>query len=150
MKISELLKPSLIKLDLESESKDELFEEMVEIFVSNGLISDREKALDVLEEREEKMSTGVGNGLGIPHGKLPEAKSSLLALGVSRNGIDYEALDEQPVYIVVTIFAQVNDPGQHIEILAEISRLFSLPGFADRIRGAQSAEEVISLIQAEE
>ena len=53
MKISELLKPSLIKVGLESESKDELFEEMVEIFVSNGLISDREKALDVLEEREE-------------------------------------------------------------------------------------------------
>ena len=96
------------------------------------------------------MSTGVGNGLGIPHGKLPEAKRSLLALGVSKEGSDYDALDEQPVYIVVTIFAQVNDPGQHIEILAEISRLFSLPGFASRLREAKSGEEVISLIQAEE
>ena len=150
MKISDLLKPSLIKLDLQSLDKEDLFGEMVQVFVDNHLISDAGAAVAVLKEREEKMSTGVGNGIGIPHGKLPGAKGSLLALGVSRDGIDYEALDGELVYIVITIFAPPDNPGQHVELLAEISRLFAIPGFAEKVRAAQSAEEVMALIVSEE
>ena len=150
MKISELLKPSLVKLNLESYSKDELFEEMVQVFADNGMISDVDEAIDVLQEREMKMSTGVGNGIAIPHGKLPGAPHSLLAIGVSKDGIDYDALDGAPVYIVLTIFAQPDNPMQHMEILAEISRLFAVPGFSDRIRNAKSSNEVIDIIKSEE
>lgn len=150
MKISELLRPSLIKLNLESLSKDELFDEMVQIFADNGQINDIDAAVDVLHEREYKMSTGVGNGIGIPHGKLPEAKRSLLSIGISNEGVDYDALDGCPVYIVICIFAQVDNPGQHLEILAEISRLFAIPGFAARIRSAKSSDEVLSIIKSEE
>ena len=150
MKISELLKPSLIKLDLQSLDKDDLFEEMVQVFVDNQLIDDASEAVAVLREREKKMSTGVGNGVGIPHGKLPQAKNSLLALGISRDGIDYEALDGGLVYIVIAIFARPDNPGQHVELLAEISRLFAIPGFADRIRAAKTAQEILDLIESEE
>ena len=150
MKISDLLKPSLIKLDLQSLDKEDLFGEMVQVFADNHLIADTATALAVLKEREEKMSTGVGKGIGIPHGKLPGAKSSLLALGVSRDGIDYEALDGELVYIVITIFAPPDNPGQHVELLAEISRLFAIPGFAEKVRAARSAEEVLALIVSEE
>jgi len=150
MKISEYLNPELIKLDLASETKDELFPEMVQLFVKNGLVTDAAEAVRILEEREEKMSTGVGNGIGIPHGKLPEAKRSILALGISRNGIDYDSLDGEPVYIVITIFANPENPAQHIEVLAEISRLFAIPEFAQRIRNARSAQEVLDIISAQE
>ena len=150
MKISELLTPALIKLDLASLDKDELFEEMVQIFVANGQVSDRAAAVRILQEREAKMSTGVGNGIGIPHGKLPEAKQSLLALGISRQGIDYDALDGEPVHIVLVIFAQPDNPGQHIELLAEISRLFGIPGFSDRILAAATPQEVLDIIRSEE
>ncbi len=150
MKISELLTPSLIKLNLESLSKDELFEEMIQVFVDNHQITDRNLAVEVLQERESKMSTGVGNGVGIPHGKLPGAKNALLALGISQEGIDYEALDDQPVYIVVTIFANPDNPGQHIEILAEISRLFAVSDFGERLRKAKTPQEVIEVIKSEE
>lgn len=150
MKISEYLTPGLIKLDLVSETKEELFPEMVQLFVRNGLIRNADEAVRVLEEREEKMSTGVGNGIGLPHGKLPEAATSLLALGISRKGIDYDSLDGAPVYIVITIFANPDNPAQHIEVLAEISRLFAIPEFAQRIRGARSADEVLSIIAAQE
>lgn len=150
MKISEYLTPGLIKLDLVSETKEELFPEMVQLFVRNGLIRNADEAVRVLEEREEKMSTGVGNGIGLHHGKLPEAATSLLALGISRKGIDYDSLDGAPVYIVITIFANPDNPAQHIEVLAEISRLFAIPEFAQRIRGARSADEVLSIIAAQE
>lgn len=150
MKISELLTPALVKLNLVSRSKDELFEEMVQVFLDAGEIHNREEAIEVLCRREEQMSTGVGNGIGIPHGKLPEATHSLIAIGVSPEGIDYEALDDQPVHIVTAIFAQLNNPGQHIEILAEVARLFAIPGFTDKIIAAKSSQEVIDLIKAEE
>ena len=91
MKISELLTPALVKLNLVSRTKDELFEEMVQVFVDAGEIHDREEAIEVLTRREEQMSTGVGNGIGIPHGKLPAATHSLIALGISPEGIDYDA-----------------------------------------------------------
>lgn len=150
MKISEYLNPELIKLDLVSETKDELFPEMVQLFVKNGLVTDADEAVRILEEREEKMSTGVGNGIGIPHGKLPEAKQSILALGISRNGIDYDSLDGEPVFIVIAIFANPENPTQHIEVLAEISRLFAIPEFAQRIRKARSTQEVLDIISAQE
>ncbi len=150
MKISEYLTPSLIKMDLVSETKEELFPEMVQLFVKNGLVHDADAAVRVLEEREEKMSTGVGNGIALPHGKLPEAKQSILALGISRNGIDYDSLDGAPVYIVIAIFADPENPAQHIEVLAEISRLFALPEFAQRIRAARSAEDVLNIIATQE
>lgn len=150
MKISEYLNPGLVKLDLASETKDELFPEMVQLFVKNGLIADADEAVRILEEREEKMSTGVGNGIGLPHGKLPEAKHSLLALGISRTGIEYDSLDGEPVYVVITIFATPENPAQHIEVLAELSRLFAIPEFAKRLRAARTPQEAIDIIAAQE
>ena len=150
MKISEYLSPELIKLDLASETKEDLFPEMVQLFVKAGLVSDADAAVRVLEEREAKMSTGVGNGVGIPHGKLEGAERSLIAMGISRNGIDYDSLDGEPVYIVITIFANPANPAQHIEVLAEISRLFAIPEFAGRIRNARSSQEILSLIADQE
>jgi len=150
MKISELLKPSLIKMSLQADNKDELFPEMVQLFVTDGLIKDRATAVRILEEREAKMSTGIANGLGLPHGKLPEAKQTLLAMGISKEGIEYDSLDGELVYIVITIFAELENPGQHIQVLAEISRLFSIPGFKERIQAAATPAEVLDVIRSEE
>lgn len=150
MRISELLRPGLIQLALQSEFKDELFAEMVQMFVSEGVVTDRETALRVLHEREKKMSTGIANGLALPHAKLPEATSTLLALGLSRQGIEYNSLDGEPVHVVFMIFAQVDDPGQHILVLAELSRLFSVPGFMGRIKSAKTPAQVLEIIRSEE
>jgi len=150
MKISELLTPELIKLNLSSVEKDELLEEMVQVFVGNGLITDREAAVRILEAREAMMSTGVGNGIAIPHGKLTEAKRPMLALGISGKGIDFDALDGEPVYIVLTIFVHPDDPVGHLELLAEISRLFGIPGIGDRIREATTPQKVLEIIKSEE
>lgn len=150
MRISELLKPSLIRVALESEEKDVLFEEMVQVFVDDGLLRDRDGALQALREREAKMSTGIARGLALPHGKVKEVRGLLMAIGISRRGIDYQALDGEPVFVVILVLAEVGNPGPHIEALAEISRLFSLPGFMTRIQNAGSPAEVLDLIRQEE
>jgi mannitol/fructose-specific phosphotransferase system IIA component (Ntr-type) len=73
-----------------------------------------------------------------------------MVLGVSRIGIEYDSLDGEPVYVVLMVFAEVGNPGPHIEALAEISRLFSIPGFSGKIQAAASPEEVMQLIKQEE
>lgn len=150
MKISDKLNTSLIKVGLESEEKEEVFEEMVQLFVENDLIKDRDAALQAILEREEKMSTGIARWLAIPHGKIAEAKGLLIAVGISKEGIEYDSLDGEPVYVVIMVFAEEGNPGPHIEALAEISRLFSIPGFTSKMCAAQTPQEVLQMIKNEE
>ena len=150
MKISDILCPALIKTELESETKYELFEEMVDLFVKAGEITDRDQAVRVLEEREARMSTGISSGLGLPHGRLPGLTHPLLALGISREGIEYESLDGEPVYVVIAIFAKEDEPMLHVQMLAEISRLFSVPDFLRRLRQCRTADEVLAVFRSEE
>lgn len=150
MKLSDLLTTSLIKVGLESEEKEEAFEEMVQLFVDAGQITDRDPALQAIFEREAKMSTGIGRWLGLPHGKIEEASGLLMALGVSTGGIEYDSLDGEPVYVMLMVFAEIGNPGPHIEALAEISRLFSLPGFTSKVREAQTPAQILALIKQEE
>jgi mannitol/fructose-specific phosphotransferase system IIA component (Ntr-type) len=150
MRLSELLTPALVKIGLESTAKNELFQEMVQLFVRAGLIHDPQTAIQALAEREAKMSTGIARWIGLPHGKLLEADGILLAIGTSRGGIEYDSLDGEPVHVVVMVFAKVGNPGPHIEALAEIARLFCIPGFTERIRDATTAAELLRLIKGEE
>lgn len=150
MNLSDALSPSMIKIGLESEEKDELFEEMVQLFVDSDLIADRDAALTALREREAKMSTGVAKWLGLPHGKLEEARGLMVALGVSGKGIEYDSLDGELVYVVLMVFAEVGNPGPHIEALAEISRLVSVPGFTARLREASSVDDALRIIREQE
>lgn len=150
MKLSDYLTPQLIKVGLESEDKEELFEEMVQVFIDNGLLFDRAAALRAILEREEKMSTGIAKWLALPHGKIEEAKGLLIALGTSEDGIEYDSLDGEPVHVVVMVFAEIGNPGPHIEALAELSRIFSIPGFISRLRDAETSEEVLDQIKREE
>lgn len=150
MRLSELLTPALIKIGLESRDKDELFREMVQLFVNAGHIRDRGAAIEALLEREAKMSTGIARWIGLPHGKLQEARGILLAVGTSHHGIEYDSLDGEPVHVVTMVFAEVGNPGPHIEALAEISRLFFIPGFVERMREAPAPADLLKLIRDEE
>ncbi|MBQ6472884.1 MAG: PTS sugar transporter subunit IIA [Victivallales bacterium] len=150
MLISRLLKPSLIKLDVEASSKEELFEEMVDLFVQEGLVPDRELAVDALMERESKMSTGIAPGFALPHGKLEGIKGVLIAIGIVRDGIDFDSLDDEPVYVVLTLFSETGNPVPHIEALAEIGRLLAIPEFTGQLKNARTPEEIIRIIQENE
>ncbi len=150
MRLTEQLTTSVIKIGLQSEDKEELFEEMVQFLVEAGCLKNRNAALEALIEREAKMTTGIARWIGLPHGKVEDIDNLIIALGVSKKGIEYDSLDGEPVYIVLLVLAEIDNPGPHIEALAEISRLFALPGFTEKMRAAKSPDEAIALIRAEE
>ena len=150
MLISEVLTPSLIKLNVKAKTKEELFEEMVQLFVRTGIIVDREAAVMALIEREQKMSTGIAPDFALPHGKIAGISGVIMALGIIRNGMDFESLDDKPVHVVITLFSEMGNPGPHIEALSEISRLISIPDFLERLKAAPSAEQILRIIKSEE
>ncbi len=150
MKLTELLDESVINVDLESIDKDEVFAEMVEMLVRVGRLGDREAALDAIRTREAMATTGIGSGVAVPHGKSPTVGQLTGALGISREGIDYEATDDEPVHVVFLVLAEANNPGPHVECLGEIARLLQVQGFYDRLRRAESVEEALAVIKAEE
>ena len=152
MKISALLTPQVIKVPLESEDKDDLFIELVQLLVSAGVLpaARRAEAEQLLEEREQKMSTGVGGGLALPHARLSDLEKPLIALGIAPDGIEYEALDGQPVKVVLAIFTPGSDPEVHVQLLTEISRLFLVPEMVSRLSTCKAANDVLELIKSEE
>ena len=150
MQIFRMLTTRLIKTDLQATTKDELFEEMVSLFADNGEISDREAALDAIYEREEKMTTGVAPGFALPHGKLAGITGVKMALGISHKGIEYDSLDGEPVHIVLMLFSEPQNPAPHIEALAEIGRLLSVPGLPEKLEKAPNAEAVLKILSGEE
>jgi mannitol/fructose-specific phosphotransferase system IIA component (Ntr-type) len=150
MKINDFLSPELVIARLRSETKDELFEEMIQLLVDAGKIKDRAAALEAILIREAKLSTGVNHGLAIPHTAVPEVKGLVMALGVSQAGIDYDSLDGKPVHLVVMILSEPGNPGPVIQALAAVCRVFSKPSVRESLLAAQSAAEVLTLIRQEE
>ncbi len=145
-----MIDESVIKVGLESEDKEEVFAELIEVLVRAGRIADRDRALRAILTREEMASTGIGNGVAVPHGKDPSIKRLTAALGISRKGIDYDAADGQPVHVVFLVLAEANNPGPHVECLGEIARLLNLPGFYDRLCKAETPQEALAIIKSEE
>lgn len=114
-------KPEFINVNLESTDKDELFEEMVELFVRGGAGIDRAAVLDSLFLRETKMTTGIMPGVAIPHAVCPGIEGAKCAVGVSRAGIEYGSLDGKPVHIVFMLLFGEHDTELHLKILQKLS-----------------------------
>ncbi|MFA6173112.1 MAG: PTS sugar transporter subunit IIA [Kiritimatiellales bacterium] len=150
MRIHDLLDESVVKVGLESVDKEECFEEMVELLVRGERITDRSGALTAILLREGQCTTGIGRGIAVPHGKHPSITGLVAALGVSLSGIEFDAVDTEPVHLVFMLLARNDDPGPHIQALAEISRLLLVPGFYRKIIEAGTAGEILEIINAEE
>ncbi len=143
-------KESII-IDLESVEKDELFEEMVEALHSLHPELDRAEALSALEERESQMSTGIGHSVAVPHAFVPSLKDTIGVVGISRSGIDYEALDNAPVHVVFMLLAGKNQTEKHVQILKSLAILIQKEGFVEKLVACKSQAEAYNLIvQSEE
>ncbi|MBU0679322.1 MAG: PTS sugar transporter subunit IIA [Verrucomicrobia bacterium] len=147
MNLKKALTKDTISLDIKSSSKEEVIEEMIDILVSAGKIKDRKSALNVVIEREKKMSTGMQNGIAIPHGKTDTVETLVAALGVKSEGIDFDSIDGKPSTIFIMTISPANRTGPHIQFLAEISRLLNDPATRQKVLTAQSKEEVVDTLQ---
>jgi PTS system fructose-specific IIC component/PTS system nitrogen regulatory IIA component len=129
MFLHEVFPARCIKVDLEAEDKEEAFEEMVDYFCQVTRNDAREEILKALREREAKMSTGIHKGIAVPHGKTNVVDDVFGFLGISRKGVDYDALDGEPVYLLFMILAPPKDSEKHLRILKRLAELLENPQF---------------------
>ena len=146
MFLCDVFPPELIKIGLEAEDKDEVFEEMVDLFCQTRDNSNREEILKGLWDRESKMSTGIQKGIAIPHGKSGFVKNVCGILGVSKEGIEYDALDGQPVYIIFMLLAPQTDSEDRLRVLKRLAELLNNHDFYTDLlsqKDSQSAHGII-------
>jgi mannitol/fructose-specific phosphotransferase system IIA component (Ntr-type) len=137
-------------LHLASDTKQGVIEEMVDLMVRTGRLSaaQRDEALKAVLDREEKMSTGVQQGIAIPHGKIPSMNGLIAAVCLKREGIDFGALDSQPSRIFVMTVSTTLKTGPHLQFLSEICKLLESEEIRNRLLAAQSELEMIEILGA--
>ncbi len=145
----DFLPESAIQAELKSQSKKEVLKELVATLTEAHGIKNSANILEALLEREELGSTGIGQGIAIPHGKSDAVTKVIAALGISKKGIDFDALDGEPAYIFFMLIAPSNSAGIHLKILAKISRLLKDKFFRQALREAKTPQEAIKLIKDE-
>jgi nitrogen PTS system EIIA component len=150
MKITEFLSKDCIKIGLKSKTKKEVLEELVDVLAAAGKVSEKKKVLQVLLEREELGSTGIGQGVAIPHGKTDVVENLIAAFGLSREGCQFDTLDGDPVHIFFMLLAPYNASGIHLKSLAKISGLLKDKYFRKALINCQTPDEVINIISEEE
>jgi len=150
MQILDFLSVDSVKLSIESKNKKDAIKELVEVLFKSGKIKDKKKMIQTLMEREELGSTGIGQGIAIPHGKSDTVSDLAAAFGVSADGVSFDSLDGEPVNIFFLLVAPEGAAGAHLKALARISSLLKDKYFRKSLLSAQSPEEVIKIIQEEE
>jgi PTS system nitrogen regulatory IIA component len=150
MKIAEFLSPNAVVADLSARSKPDVLLELASTLTRSNPTLRQERLVEVLKDREKLGSTGIGEGVAIPHGKLSGMSQLTASFGVSRSGIDFEAIDGKPTHLFFALVAPENSAGVHLKALARISRLFKNPSFRQNILQAKTADEIYQLIAHED
>jgi fructose-specific phosphotransferase system IIA component len=150
MILTQILQPSCVKAPLEGKDKKSVITELVDLLNENGLLLDRDVALEAVLVREQTKSTGIGSGIAVPHGKCKAVKGLVMAIGITSEPIDFESIDGNPVTIIILLVSPVDQTGPHIQALAKISKLMLDEPFKQALEKATSAEEVYELLSSKE
>ena len=150
MTLLDILSADSTLVDLKGETKEDIIAELVDTLAVGDAISDRDKVLQAVLEREKIMSTGIGDGIAIPHGKSDAVEKLVAALGTQRRGVDFEALDGEPAYVFFLLVSPANVSGPHIKALARITRLLKNDDIKKKLIAAETAAEIIEIIETEE
>ncbi|MBZ0256089.1 PTS sugar transporter subunit IIA [bacterium] len=146
MNLMDLISPHCIKAPLQSTTKEEVLAEMVDLLVSVKRLPHRDAIYEALIEREEVGSTGIGHGVALPHAKCVEVKEIYIACGVSKEGIDFDALDREPVYIFFLILAPRTAPGQHLKVMSLLTRFLSKASVREELMKSEDADALYSVL----
>jgi PTS system nitrogen regulatory IIA component len=146
MNLKTLLTNDTISLHLAGKDKEAIINELLDLLVSAGKISNREAAYDAVMERENKMSTGMKHGIAIPHGKTGSITDLIACIGISDSAVDFDSLDGEPCRIFIMTLSPLEKTGPHLQFLAEISLLFKSSEKRAEILKAGSANEVLKIL----
>ncbi len=149
MKICDVLHKEAILADLKARNKKGILEELVAPVADIAKVQ-QEDLVRVLLERERLGSTGIGGGIGIPHGKMKNLENLVLGFGLSRKGVDFESLDGKPAHIFFLLVTPENSTGLHLKLLARISRILKNETFKNRLLEAGDRDEILGIIMGED
>ncbi len=150
MKVLDLLSKDFIISDLQSKSKQDAINELINLFEKDPRVIDIEKVRDAVLEREKIMSTGVGKGFAIPHGKTNAVNDILAAFGKANKPIEYDALDGQPVNLIFLLVGKDNLVSNHIKLLSRISRMMNKDEFREKLNKAKTSDDILDIFRKEE
>ena len=150
MNLRDILTEDDIQIPLTATSKNEIIKEMVEILFTNKKIQEKEKISQALFEREELMSTGVGDGVAIPHAKAEGITKISAVFGLTKDDVDFQSLDSKPVRIIFLLIGPINQPGPHLKALSRISRLLHQAEFRKKLILSGNPKEALRTILDEE
>jgi len=150
MKIADLLELKSINADISSSGKMDVLSELSGLLAASCNEINAEQATRILLERERLATTGIGDGVAIPHGKVNNLDSIYAAVGISKTGIPFDAVDGRPVHIFVALLAPQGSTGDHLKALARISRLLKDPSFRENLLTAQTSEDVYKALLEED
>ena len=147
MLLTELLTLDRIKIPLEGHTKDDLLRELVGIVAQEDGIDDEQAVLEAVRERESILSTGIGHGVAIPHGKSPSVPELRMAAGLAAAPVDFDALDGQPVALFFLLIGPESAAGPHIKALSRISRIVRRDDVRGRLIAARNAGEFLQALK---
>ncbi len=150
MKICGLLKKDHIFYDLEPGDKEAVLKNFVKALKECGCIQDDKKILEEVLKRESLSSTGLKKGIAVPHAFSAEIPQPFLALAVFKEGIEFEALDQMPTYVLLLLLGNDNAPGAQLKILAHVCRLVKETDFVAKVKNADSPQDVCRILETEE
>ncbi|MBI4432762.1 MAG: PTS sugar transporter subunit IIA [Candidatus Omnitrophica bacterium] len=150
MKIVEFLNEKSVNANLKATTKEGIIRELIDLLAKNEGIKNKEELVKVLLGRETLGSTGIGQGVGIPHGKSNSVKKLTGVFGISHTGVNFDALDGEPVYIVFLLVAPEDSAGPHLKGLARISRLLKDKYFRESLKQLNDEKAVFKLIREED
>ena len=150
MLLTELLTADRVKVPLSSRTKDDVLRELVELAAQGHDPAIIESILSAVREREQVLSTGIGGGIAIPHGKTPAVDQLLIAAGVASTPIDFDALDGQPVQLFFVLIGPESASGAHVKALSRISRLLRRDKLRQDLRASTSSDAFLRVVRASE
>ncbi|MBN1893834.1 PTS sugar transporter subunit IIA [bacterium] len=150
MRISDFLSESVITISIPGKEKTALIEQLLDLAFRTGKISNRDAALKALLDREKLMSTGLENGIAVPHAKTGAVKDISMALGICREGIDFQSADGKPSQLFFLLLAPENAAGPNVQVLAQIARLTNLESFRRELIEARSPAAALEIIRKAE
>jgi len=142
MNLKKILTSETIWCDLRATTKEALIEEFIDRLFSAGKIKDREAALQAVRDREARMSTGMQNGVAIPHGKTDSVTGLVAAVGLQKNGVDFDSMDKQLSNIFIFTLSPINGSGPHMQFLAEVSRLLGSADSREKLLACTTHQEM--------
>ncbi|OQB96970.1 MAG: PTS system fructose-specific EIIABC component [Spirochaetes bacterium ADurb.Bin110] len=146
MDLKEILKPELISLDLKGRNKEEIIRELVDLASNSGKVLDKEETIQSVLEREYRMSTGMKHGIAIPHGKTTAVHELVACVGISKEEVDFDALDRKGCRIFIMTISPIDKTGPHLQFLAEVGMLFRSEEKRQALLEASTKEEVVSIL----